>query len=145
MSQNDDGNNNNNYDRIIRVDWYTLSTVNDNKLNITLKKLEFESQNEVKYLVKGNQYDELVLPLEKETELDIDKSPIKNEQNKIIIRVTRIELDEAILKNVKLLDYEHSFSKEDEITSNYKYTIIAQDIQIKKISNKIYTDFKGKK
>ena len=119
-------------------------TTNDNK-NRKLEKLEFISYDKVRELVKDNRYDNLRLELEQEVELRSDENPIYGEYDKVIKRAMRVESYIAILKFAKVLNYEsYPSSTGAEIISYHKYTIIAEDMKIKKKPFEIDTLYMNK-
>ena len=123
---------------------YEKETTNDNK-NRKLEKLEFISYDKVKELVKDNRYDNLRLELEQEVELRPDENPIYGEYDKVIKRAMRVESYIAILKFAKVLNYESYPSSTDaEIISYHKYTIIVEDMKIKKKPFEIDTLYMNK-
>jgi hypothetical protein len=122
---------------------YEEDTTNSNK-NGKIQKLVFVSYDKVKELVKDNLYDNLRLELEQELDLSPDKNPIYAEYNKVIKRATRIESYFAILKSAKVLGYEYSSSTDAEIISYHKYTITAEDMNIKKKPFEIDTLYMSK-
>lgn len=105
-------------------------------------KLKFVSYNKVESLVKNNLYDNLKLELIQEVELRPDQSPIYGEYDKVIKRAMRVESFIVILKSAKVIDYESSTNA--EIISSQKYTITAEDIQIKKKPFEIDTLYMSK-
>jgi hypothetical protein len=79
-------------------------------------------------------------------ELRPDENPIYGEYDKVIKRAMQVESYIAILKFAEVLDYEPypSSSTDAEIISYHKYTIIAEDMKIKKKPFEIDTLYMNK-
>jgi hypothetical protein len=124
---------------------YTDPVIIKNNKNEILKKFEFLSYDNVEELIKGNLYDDLELRLEQPINDANIKSPIAEEQDKIIKEVRQMNIDIVSLKSAKVIDYEPPYSLDDgTIVDSHKYTIVTQDIRFKKEPFEIDTDYRGK-
>ena len=113
----------------INIFWYTIEPINNGKNEI--KKLLFVSRNEVKELVKGNQYDNLKLILNQEiAELDTTNQ-IKNNSHMKKASEFQVKVIGVYSNSAKVIDYEPYYLDNDKVTiSGHKYTIEFQDLQI---------------